>query len=62
MTLRWFRHVMRISEDCFAKRVYESSNEGGGVRGRPPMKWIDKEDEYWRERSSRLGIEDARRE
>ena len=36
-TLRWYGHVMRMNEDCFAKRVYESSIEGGGVRGRPPV-------------------------
>ncbi len=24
--------------------------EGGGVSGRPPVKWIDRVEEYWRER------------
>ncbi len=31
-------------------RVYESTTEGGGVRGRPPVKWINRVEEYWRER------------
>ncbi len=36
----------------------------GGVRQRPPLKWISRMDEYWREteKGVRLGIEGARRE
>ncbi len=43
-TLRWYGHVMRM------KRVYESTIEGRGVRGRPPGKWINRVEEYWRGR------------
>ncbi len=41
-SLRWYGHVMRMNECDFAKRVYESTTEGRGVRGRPPVKWINK--------------------
>ncbi len=30
-----------MNECDFAKRVYESTNEGRGVRGRPSVKWIE---------------------
>ena len=43
---RWFGHVMGMNEDCLAKRVYESSIEGGGVIVRAPVKWINSVDEY----------------
>ncbi len=32
-TLRWYGHVMRMNECDFAKRVYESTIEGGGRQG-----------------------------
>lgn len=32
-TLRWYGHVRRMNECDFARRVYESAIEGGGVRG-----------------------------
>ncbi len=51
-TLRWYGHVMRMNECAFTKRVYESTTEGRGVRGRPPVKWINRVEEYWRERKS----------
>ncbi len=41
---------MRMDECDFTKRVYESTTEGKGVRGRPPVKWINRVEEYWRER------------
>ncbi len=53
-TLRWYGHVMRMNECAFTKRVYESTIEGRGVRGRPPVKWISRVKEYWRERE-RMG-------
>ncbi len=40
--LRWYGHVMRMNECAFTKRVYESTIEGRGVRGRPPIKWINR--------------------
>ncbi len=47
--LRWYGHVMRMNECEFTKRVFESTIEGRGVRGRPPVKWINRVEEYWRE-------------
>ncbi len=41
---------MRMNECGFTYRVYESMIEGRGVWGRPPVKWINKVEEYWRER------------
>ncbi len=52
-TLRWYEHVMRMNECDFTKMVYESTIEGRGVRGRPPVMWINRVEEYWRERESR---------
>ncbi len=51
--LRRFGHVMRMEENAFVKSVYEGRIEGGGVRGRPPVKWINKVSEYW---SKRVGV------
>ncbi len=48
-TLRWYEHAMRMNECDFTKRVYESTIEGRGVRGRPPVKWINTVEKYWRE-------------
>ncbi len=45
-TPRWYGHVMRINECDFTKRVYESTIEGRGVRGRKPVKLV-------------LGLEDS---
>ncbi len=47
--LRWYGHVMSMNERDFTKMVYESRIEGRGVRGRPPVKWINRVEEYWRE-------------
>ncbi len=41
-----------MNECNFTKRVYESTTERREVRGRPPVKWINKVEEYWRERES----------
>ncbi len=35
------------------RRVYGSEIEGGNVRGRPPVKWRDRVQEYVRERGER---------
>ncbi len=37
-TLRWYENVTRMNACNFTKRVYESTIEGMGVRGRPPVK------------------------
>ncbi len=41
---------MRMNECYFTKRAYESTIEGRGVRGRPPVKWINRVEVYWREK------------
>ncbi len=63
-TLKWFGHVERMEEGKMTKRVYVSEIEGGTVRGRPPMKWIDRAQEYVRERGegSLRNLEQARGE
>ncbi len=48
---------MRMNECDFTKRVYESTIEGRGVRGRPPVKWTNRVEEYWRERAGGRGME-----
>ncbi len=60
-TLRWHGHVMRMNECDCTKRVYESMIEGKGVRGRPPVKWINRVEEYWRERGGGRSLEYAER-
>ncbi len=45
-TLRWYGHVTRMNECDFTKRVYENTIKGRGVRGRPPVKWINRVEEY----------------
>ncbi len=49
-TLRCYGHLMRMNECDFTKTVYESTIEGRGVRGRPPVEWINRVEENWRER------------
>ncbi len=44
--VRWFGHVMRMQENEFVKRVYEGGIDGGGVKGRPPVKWINRVSKY----------------
>ncbi len=46
----------------FTKRVYESTIEGRGVRGRPPVKWINRVAEYWIETAGGISMECAERE
>ena len=57
-TLRWFGHVERM-QGGVCKEVYESEVRGEGVRGRPPVKWINRVDEYLRGRGIR-GLERGR--
>ncbi len=54
----------RMEESRMTRRVYVSEIEGGNVRGRPPVKWRDRVQEYVRERGEgSLGnLEQARRE
>ena len=63
-TLRWFGHIERMDESVMTKRLYKSSIEGVGVRGRPPVKWEDRVQEYVRERgvNGMRGLEQARKE
>jgi len=50
-TLRWFGHMERMQESEFTKKVYKSTIDGTGVRGRPPVKWENRVEEYMRERN-----------
>ncbi len=63
-TLKWFGHVERMEEGKMTKRVHVSEIEGGNVRGRPPVKWRDRVQEYVRERGERSlrNLEQARGE
>ncbi len=63
-TLKWFGHMERMEESKMTNRVYVSEIEGGNVRGRPPVKWRDRVQEYVRERGegSLRNLEQARRE
>ncbi len=61
--LKWFGHMERMEEGKMTRRVYMSETEGGNVRGRPPVKWRDRVQEYVRERGegSSRNLEQARR-
>ncbi len=51
-----------MEEGKMTRRVYVSKTEGGNVRGRPPVKWRDRVQEYVRERGERSlrNLEQAR--
>ncbi len=53
-----------MEEGKMTRRVYMSEIEGRNVRGRPPVKWRDRVQEYVRERGERSlrNLEQARRE
>ncbi|KAK4320818.1 hypothetical protein Pmani_008357 [Petrolisthes manimaculis] len=63
-TLRWFGHVERIQGEEFVKKVYGSEVVGRGVRGRPPVRWQNRVEEYVKERNmrGRGGLDRVRRE
>ncbi len=48
--VRWFGHTEQMEEGKMTRRAYVNEIEGGNVRGRPPVKWIDRVQEYVRER------------
>ena len=50
-TLRWFGHIERMEKEELTRRVYDSEVEGGDVRGRPPVKWLNRVEGYVRERN-----------
>ena len=60
--LRWYGHVRRMPEDRLAKKVYQSDVSGENGRGRPPMTWEGKVEEYIKERvpRGRRGLEVAK--
>ncbi len=62
--LTWFGHMERMEEGKMTRRVYMSEIEGGNVRGRPPVKWRDRVQEYVRERGGGFwrNLKQARRE
>ncbi len=53
-----------MEEGKMTRRVYMSEIEGGNVRGRPPVKWRNRVQEYVRERGERSlrNLEQVRRE
>ncbi len=63
-TLKWFGHMERMEEGKMTRRVYMSEIEGGNVRGRLPVKWRDRVQEYVRESGEGplRNLEQARRE
>ncbi len=63
-TLKWFGHMERMEESKMTRRVSVSEIKGGNARGRPPVKWRDRVQEYVRERGERSlrSFEQARRE
>ncbi len=54
----------RMKESKMTRRVYVSDIEGGNARGRPPVKWRDRVQEYVGERGERSvrNLEQARGE
>ncbi len=62
--LKWFGHMERMEESKMTRKAYVSEIEGGNVRGRPPVKWRDRVQEYVRERGggSLRNLEQGRRE
>ncbi len=61
--LKWFGNIELMEEGKMTRRVYMSEIEGGNVRGRPPVKWRDRVQEYVRVRGdgSLRNLEQARR-
>ena len=49
-SLRWYGHVRRMTEERLTKRVYQSSVSGVAGRGRPPVTWENKIEQYLKER------------
>jgi hypothetical protein len=37
--LKWYRHLLRIEDNGWPKRIMTWSPEGRRKRGRPEMKW-----------------------
>ena len=37
---KWFKHVVRMSEECSSKRKYGFEMEGKRDRGRPCTRWL----------------------
>ena len=52
-----------MGEEELTKRVYKGEIGGTGVRGRPPVRWINRVEEYCRERNDRgvNGLQRAKR-
>ena len=61
--LRWYGHVRRMPEERMTKRVYQSEVSGMAGRGRPPVTWEGKIEQYLGERvtGGRRAIEAAKR-
>jgi hypothetical protein len=39
--LEWLRHVVRMNETRFVKKIFERKLEGRRGRGRPRLRWIN---------------------
>ena len=52
--LGWFGHVQRMDINRIVKRIYESSCEGNGLRGRPTNLWKKGVNEHLSERGRSL--------
>lgn len=47
--MRGFGHIERMHEEEFTRKVYDSIIKVAVVRGKPPVTWANREEEYWRE-------------
>ena len=63
-TLRRFGHTERMGSKEFVKKVYMSESVGPNSRGRPPVRWRDRVEEYMCEKGATRGggLDQARRE
>ena len=41
-TLRWFRHIKRMGNEEFVKKVYRSESVSPSSRGKLPGRWRDR--------------------
>ena len=48
--IRWFGHIKRIRNDRMVKSVYVNERMGGRLVGGPRKRWIDTENDSWKEK------------
>lgn len=44
--MRWFEHAEGTQDEEFIKKVYNSMTKGVGVKGRSPVVWGNRVEEY----------------